>query len=142
MSQKMAALNVIKKRMGKLAKFIFFSFDSKQTKKAEFYAQLNELLALVEHSYDSALADNFNPPRPLISKEHINVLKMIDILKQKNEYDSIIELLRLNGNDFDKIQKLASLNQSYYYPQQINNQKEFVETTATLNNVKKNGYIF
>ena len=142
MSQKMAALNVIKKRMGKLAKFIFFSFDSKQTKKEEFYTQLNELLALVEHSYDSALADNSNPSRPLIAKEYINALKMIDILKQKNEYDSIIELLRLNGNDFDKIQKLASLNQSYYYPQQINDQKEFVETTATLNNVKKNGYIF
>jgi len=50
MSQKMAALNVIKKRMGKLSKFLLFSFDSKQMKKEEFYQQLNDFLVTVERS--------------------------------------------------------------------------------------------
>jgi len=141
MSQKMAALSVIKKRLGKLAKFILFSFDSKQMKKEDFYEQLNDFLKTVEKFDDSDT--NYRKAKPLISKEKINILNFVERLKEKGEYDSIVKIYKLNGNKYDQMKQISFLNKNYYYPKNAtNDQNYFLESLANLNNIKKNGYIF
>ncbi|MCL8211410.1 hypothetical protein LD125_00472 [Mesoplasma sp. JKS002658] len=141
MSQKMAALSVIKKRLGKLAKFILFSFDSKQMKKEDFYEQLNDFLKTVEKFDDSDI--NYRKAKPLISKEKINILNFVERLKAKGEYDSIVKIYKLNGNKYDQMKQISFLNKNYYYPENAtNDQNYFLESLANLNNIKKNGYIF
>ncbi|MCL6428622.1 hypothetical protein LT335_00161 [Spiroplasma sp. JKS002669] len=141
MSQKMAALNVIKKRMGKLSKFLLFSFDSKQMKKEEFYQQLNEFLVTVERS---SFAFNYNKKsRPLITNKEVKMLNIIHDLKIKNEYDSIIESYKLYGNNYSKMKRMSLLNLNYDYPLiGTSDEKIFLENLANLNSIKKNGYIF
>lgn len=142
MSQKMAALNVIKKRMGELSKFLLFSFDSKQSKKEEFYDQLNSFLSQVEHSnfeYSSYVRKN----KPLITSKQVKILNIINDLKVKNEYDSIIESFRLYGNNYEKMKLFSLLNLNYNYPLISNSiEGSFLENLAKLNDIKKNGYIF
>ncbi|MGL5268678.1 MAG: AAA domain-containing protein [Spiroplasma sp.] len=142
MSQKIAALNVIKKRMGKLSKFLLFSFDYRQTKKEEFYEQLNAFLSKVEYSN----FEQFNyikKNNPLITNKQMKILNIIHNLKVKGEYDSIIESYKLYGDDYKKMESISSLNLNYDYPLiGKNNEKSFLENLATLNNVKKYGYIF
>jgi len=141
MSQKMAALNVIKKRMGKLSKFLLFSFDSKQMKKEEFYQQLNDFLVTVERS---SFDFNYNKKnRPLITNKEVKMLNIIHDLKIKNEYDSIIESYKLYGNNYSKMKRMSLLNLNYDYPLiGTSDEKIFLENLANLNNIKKNGYIF
>ena len=92
-SEKKAALDVIKKRMGKLSKFMFFGMTDKTANKKEFYEPLKEL------------AENLKikPQEPSYIKVASSLVTGVEknVYKQKNELSkeeiTIKDLMKLNN---------------------------------------------
>lgn len=141
MSQKKAALDVLKKRMGKLAKFALFILNDNKMDKNEFYKPLQEFINAVEYSKTQS---NFQST-PIISELEKTQLDFIRELKNKNEYDDYLKLLDfVSKTSVDSIMlafdQLNLIDKSLSIPK-VENRFLLPETLAIANNIKKKKFI-
>lgn len=141
-SEKKAALDVIKNRMGKLSKYIFFGLVDKDINKDEFYQPFKELVKKIK---EVAILENnnFNSNYKSIDDVEKKYLKQKENLSNENIDDLIYLYSKYNKNNYG-IKKLIKkqdivLNSKFF--KNISNYNDFNE--AILNeNIEKTGLIF
>ena len=107
-SEKKAALDVIQKRMDKLAKFMFFGLTDKNVSKEEFYKPFQELISGIikirdEHSISK------QTPKTYILESEWNYIESAKVLHKEN-----VESLSDAKRTLDKYPKVDSSFDKYY----------------------------
>lgn len=145
MSQKKAALDVLKKRLGQIAPFALFILNDNQMVKAQFYAPLQKFIDMVENSQDTYESE----PRPIITDNEIEALRTISISKKEKKYQKYLRIIELFNKDLDLLKNLEWLNKNHVYPQISDsnknillNKKTFIHEIAKLNNIEKKKILF
>ncbi|WP_025734400.1 AAA domain-containing protein [Williamsoniiplasma luminosum] len=82
MSQKKAALDVLKKRLGKIAPFALFLLNDNKMDKTEFYKPLQKFIQMVENSSGFGQRQN----REIISKTEQKMLEIISRTKKMKHF--------------------------------------------------------
>ncbi|MCP4336847.1 MAG: hypothetical protein GY679_03295 [Mycoplasma sp.] len=136
MSQKKAALDVLKKRLGKLSPFVFFVLNDNKMNKSEFYKPLQNFVEMIENPELTMKPEKTN----LISKDEIDALKVISRTKGNGSYRPLINIIEQFGYNFRYIEDLSNINPLYNYPKDSIEYKEYLKKLAFNNNVKKTGF--
>ncbi len=138
-SQKKAALDVLKKRLGAIAPFVLFALNDNKMVKAKFYKPLQEFIELVEYSNDTG----FRNRNSMISEQEIKSLKAINEAKQSGAYNGALKLIsELENCTKAKIEYVYDLNHEWKYPERHLDFKTYREELAHLNSITKRGIIF
>ncbi|WP_406616898.1 DEAD/DEAH box helicase [Mycoplasmopsis adleri] len=120
-SQKKAALEVIRNRMGELKTFCLFMLNSKNMNKKSFYKPIKEYLSYLEN-FDEQ--DNLKPLR-IISTKDINFVNNIEPISQDPRFIEACKILakiHLYWASFTKEfwAKVVSLPRGIIYPEVFN----------------------
>ena len=139
MSQKKAALDVLKKRLGKISQFCLFILNDNKMKKENFYKPLQDFVIMVEQNYNYPVEKKTSL---IISSDEIKFLKIIDEYKKNNKYLPSINLISILKENIDLIGLLFQLDNSLIYPKKSLEIKEFIKIFAKLNNINKKKFLF
>lgn len=140
MSQKKAALDVLKKRLDKLAKFCLFNLNDNNMDKAEFYKPLAEFIKLMSSIRKAQTIVN----APFITRSEKEALQLINALKMTNQYGPYMKFMELVSTiDISTLNKLIkSLDKMkrdivYVWPEHVDLLD--LEYLAQANKIKKTG---
>ncbi len=97
-SEKKAALDVLIERMGVLKKYIFFGLTDKNMNKKDFYAPLQELMAVIKDLNASQENEPGFLQKPLISSSEKNYFSQVQYLKGENT-DALAKLHNYFADD-------------------------------------------
>lgn len=89
MSEKKVALDVLKKRMGPIAKYCFFAIDDNNMVKSEFYGPLKFFVNAIENRFEEIRHN----PIELITKEELSIIEDITQAKEKGVLNSALKIL-------------------------------------------------
>lgn len=112
MSQKRAALDVLRKRLGLIAPFALFILNDNDLDKKNFYLPLQEFINLIEYKGVEIKKDS----KKIISKAELNSLVTIQKTKINNSYDPAIQILKRLANHPNGIKYLYQLDNKNFYP--------------------------
>lgn len=134
MSQKKAALEVLKKRLGNISPFVLFVLNDNKMTISEFYKPLQKLISYIEE-IDEIKTTKKNK---WISTEEINALKLINKYKIDNSYYSSLNLLNVFQDDYSSLIKIYKLNNNYVYPafEDFSRPSIYEKEMASLNNIQ------
>jgi len=136
MSQKKAALDVLKKRLKKIAPFILFILNDNKMDKEEFYKPLRQFVDAIEYSTNIEM---ISKPK-IISQEEINAINFISEIKKTEMYNPSLELLEIFQADEGYLIQAFKLNSKYRYPNHIANlskYKNYKKNFAEINKIKR-----
>ncbi len=142
-SQKKAALDVLKKRMGTLSKYVLFILNDNNFDKSEFYKTLQDFINSVENS--KTILDRRESI--IITSNEIEKLKFINKAKEENKYSPSVKFIeKLTKDVLDKEFEIATeliskLPSDLIYPELKGalNELTFFEETMALNGIEKKG---
>lgn len=112
MSQKKAALDVLKKRLQKLSPFVLFILNDNKLGKDEFYKPLKEFISLVEYSQNVSLKRK----RKIISATELQALEAIKFCKSNASFLPSVELVKVFGYQPKTLFDFFSLDKNCAYP--------------------------
>ncbi|WKX02577.1 AAA domain-containing protein [Candidatus Mycoplasma mahonii] len=139
-SEKKAALDVIKERMGLLAKYMFFGLvDKKYVNKDEFYKPFQELLKMVVSSTQLI----HNDGSPSITNNQLEYLEQASALADE-DLSAVSRLSSLNNNNHKCVKKMFDNNlilRESLFVQKITNGESYLEAITSMN-IKKTGFFF
>lgn len=158
MSEKKVALDVLKKRMGPIAKYCFFALDDNNMVKSEFYAPLKFFVNAIENRFEE-IGHN---PIELITNEELLIIEEITNAKEKGVLNSALKILNnmfkdnsieetikqikmlykidpkfsgfhlYNSNFNDYLEKLAIFNSPLLKIKKIDKVKKMIEDSARI----------
>lgn len=135
MSQKKAALDVLKQRLGKLSPFVLFVLNDNKMDKKEFYKPLQQFIEAIEYAKKPITIKN----KKIITNQQIKTLESILVAKEYNRFDSSIELIKLLNNIDANLDDVFKINNNLKYSSFANNPKDFIKQNAALNQIQKKG---
>ncbi|WP_342252095.1 AAA domain-containing protein [Spiroplasma endosymbiont of Amphibalanus improvisus] len=140
MSQKRAALDVLRDRLLGLESFVFFILNDIKMPKTDFYKPLKKFINYIEKGgVNRQIANN-----KLISNAELEALNIIAEFKKSSKYQNTLAAVEFL-KDFDDffIHKCFSLNLNLKYPTEIiDDQNAFLKKLAILNNITKSSLLF
>lgn len=139
MSQKKAALDVLKKRLGKISSFVLFILNDNKMDKSEFYKPLKKFVELVEN----AGIFPYERRKKIISEEMIDALNLISTAKANKSYDSSLKIIEILKDDFNYfIRKIFMLDSNLKYPTSVLDIKNYIKELARINGINKKKLLF
>ena len=138
MSQKKAALDVLKKRLGKVSAFSLFVLNDNKMIKSEFYRPLQDFIEMVENSTSGQL----NRKKKIISSNEREAIKNISDAKKNNQYKPALKALEIFENNTNLIDIFVQLDEKMIYPESKPKFKVFLEEFTSTNSIVKKGLIF
>lgn len=140
-SQKKAALDVLKNRMKKLSIFCLFALNDKNLRQEKFYEPLREFIHLLENFQTSKKEDGFS----VFSDEDEAYVDNVNLIIQTPNLDNIINFYSgvMNGNfTIDTYQKLKLLDQNLKYNinADFKNIKSIIKALYEINYGKKHSF--
>ncbi|ATG97680.1 AAA domain-containing protein [Mesoplasma lactucae] len=132
-SQKKAALDVLKKRLGKISKFVFFAQNSDMSKR-EFYEPLQDFISTFEN-YRRDITEKIYS-KPLMSKEEFQMLWTLNREKEDGVYDNSLKLLEQFNDNISVLENLFKLNPNWKYPNNSFDKKQMAKDIMNLNNIQ------
>ena len=136
MSQKKAALDVLKKRLGAIAPFALFILNDNKMIKAEFYKPLQKFIEMVEYSRNT----EENERQEIITKDELSSLEVISSSKKNGDFDSFMKLTDIFKNDLESMTEIHHLDKSFSYPEGVFQKKDYIKMLASENNIDKKGF--
>ncbi|MBN4089260.1 DEAD/DEAH box helicase [Mycoplasma enhydrae] len=141
-SQKKAALDVLKNRMKKLSIFCLFALNDKHLRLETFYEPLKEFIYLIENYQKTEREEGFS----VFSDEDKNYVDNVNLIKRTPNLNNIINFYAsiMNGNFSEKTyDSLKQLDTSlkYNFSNVIGDRKEIIKQLYELN-LKKKHWIF
>lgn len=138
-SQKKAALEVIKNRMGELNQFCLFMLNSKNMNRKNFYTPIRDYLDFLENFDNKA---NISPLN-IINKKEINYVENIKEISEDKRFIEVSKIVSelkevwnsLNPNIWKKILELPR-NLKYAEPINFDNSKSFIKSWLKVNNLR------
>ena len=114
MSQKKAALDVLKSRLGPLAQFALFLLNDNNFDKKNFYKPLQKL----SNTFEKVISDNNKNKKhfsyDLINEKEISAVNILYKLEKTRNKEKIINNAKINGifpnSDYGKISKMLEKN--------------------------------
>jgi len=135
MSQKKAALDVLKKRLGSIAPFTLFILNDNKMSKEEFYKSLKEFVDKVENSCEVWRSSN----EKIITPEELKALEIISRTKKANTFDpalKVLEMLDAYDLHVHDLEILFSVSPNYQYPELTEDLKTYEKAFMDLNNLE------
>ncbi|ATZ16536.1 AAA domain-containing protein [Entomoplasma freundtii] len=129
MSQKKAALDVLKKRLQNLSPFVLFILNDNKLSKEEFYKPLKEFISLVEYSQTVPLKRK----RKIISATELQALESIRVCKETATFLPSMELVKAFGYQPKTLFDFFSLDKNYIYPR-VGDSADFKNYQKVLSN--------
>ncbi|MCU4706482.1 AAA domain-containing protein [Mycoplasma sp. CSL7503-lung] len=137
-SQKKAALDVIKERLGVLSSFCLFLSDSKTLRKEEFYKPIKEYIDYLEnYNYNSKLEDksNFNEAEKQFVLQASELFKNSQIHHILKAYYYLYRK-KIKVNLDTDIEYIMNLPKDIYYPSEEFNLENNVKKLISENKLK------
>ncbi|WBP84364.1 DEAD/DEAH box helicase [Mycoplasmopsis edwardii] len=137
-SQKKAALNVIKERLGSLQDFCLFILKTKNMNKSEFYKPIEKYLDQLESFDGGAQAD----PSPIISAKEIEYINIVNGLLTNKDIQRILyayyqlAMSVKNPNYSNDIEFIINLPNDIIYPDKKLTNEDVVNLMLKENNAK------
>ena len=143
MSQKKAALDVLRNRLGKISKFALFILNDKKMNKKAFYKPLQKFTELIETTQEEIHKEDTK----LMSQKEIDAISLVENLKKNKQYLPSLELIKIltdgdKHNDFTYFLHLVKLlDPNIEYPSVLD-MKNLKQQLIDLNKIQKHGFIF
>lgn len=137
-SQKKAALDVLRNRMKKLSIFCLFALNDKNLRQETFYEPLREFIHLLENYQSSKKEEGFS----VFTDEDENYVDNVNLIKQTKNLDNIINFYSaiMNGNftvnTYESL-KLLDKSLNYNINSEFNDRKEIIKKLYEANYNKK-----
>ncbi|AZZ65408.1 ATP-binding protein [Metamycoplasma phocicerebrale] len=137
-SQKKAALDVLKNRMKKLSIFCLFALNDKNLRLETFYEPLREFIYLIENYQKSEMEEGFS----VFSDEDKNYVDNVNLIKQTPNLSNIINFYAaiMNGNfnnqTYESL-KLLDPSLKYNLSKITKDRKELINTLYEANYNKR-----
>lgn len=138
MSQKKAALDVLKDRLGDIAGFALFILNDNKMSKTKFYEPLQKFVEAVENSG----VTNFVEKNKIISKDEIESIKVISEAKRNNTYNTSLDLINQLDEKYDLLSSIFKLNHQLTHPAKNIDLKLYLSELVKLNNIQKKHFCF
>jgi very-short-patch-repair endonuclease len=138
MSQKKAALDVLRKRLGGIAPFALFILNDNKMNKAEFYAPLQEFVQLIENESGRSEINSKN----IITEDEIKTLRTINRTKNDNTYNPSLILLETLCDELDLLKYALKLKRNLKYPTTFSDEKSYYTEFMKLNDIAYNHFLW
>lgn len=112
MSQKRAALEVLRKRLGLIAPFALFILNDNNLDKKTFYEPLKKFINLIEYEAVEIKKDS----KKIISQAEVSSLAIIQKAKASHSYEAAVQILKQLAHYPSCINHLYQLEANNFYP--------------------------
>ncbi|AVN63707.1 hypothetical protein CG006_01780 [Mesoplasma florum] len=131
MSQKKAALDVLKKRLNKISFFVLFILNDNKMDKQEFYTPLQEFVKHVENR-KTKINKSANK---IIEKQDIDILNFISETKNNNKYLNSLKIMEIFKDNWNLLSNAFNLSDKWIYPEFKDNEKKFLKDFYEINKI-------
>ncbi|OYD26776.1 superfamily I DNA and/or RNA helicase [Mycoplasma testudineum] len=142
-SQKRAALEVLKKRLKNLTPFVFFNINEKNMDKSDFYKSFREFVKKIDnfqHSDNQEYLANLRQKNTRLSRNQAEAIKFLSTAAKEKDYRSKLNLIQYFQNNFTFVDEIKQLKSDYLFPKNPQDYKDFFSQIVSLNKIEKTGF--
>ncbi|MGL4343041.1 MAG: AAA domain-containing protein [Metamycoplasmataceae bacterium] len=137
-SQKKAALEVLKNRMEELEIFCLFILNDKEMNKKTFYKPIQDYIDYIENLNEDYSDNSIK----LLNDDEREFLDKLKQIKNEKDYETNLELysnfISKQKFDIEKVEKILELNENFVYDfENLKSQKNFNKYLFTKNALQK-----